>query len=333
MSSSQNFKAYLVTKKKDKKAEASIVTRTLKDLPPGEVIIRVAYSSLNYKDALSATCSPGVTKHYPHVPGIDAAGEVEESQAVQFKPGDKVLITGYDFGSNTDGGYSQFVRVPAEWVVPLPENLSLKQSMILGTAGFTAAIGVQLIQRNGVLPENGEVVVTGATGGVGSIAVALLAKLGYQVVASTGKADAHDFLKQLGAFRIIGRSEFDDQSGLPLLKGVWAGGIDTVGGNTLTTLLKSVNVQGSVAACGVVAGPKLDLTVFPFILRGVNLLGIDSALWPRESRHNIWRKFANEWKLENLEAMSKTIGMEKLDGYIAQILKGKIRGRIVVKIE
>lgn len=301
-------------------------------MPEGDVIIRVAYSSLNYKDALSATGSPGVTKNYPHVPGIDAAGEVEQSQDARYKPGDKVLVTGYDLGSNTDGGYSEYIRVPADWVVPLPENLSLKQSMMLGTAGFTAAIGVQLIQRNGVMPDSGEVVVTGATGGVGSIAVAILAKLGYQVVASTGKADAHEFLKQLGAHRIVDRSEFNDTSGRPLLKGVWAGGIDTVGGNTLSTLIRSVNVQGAVAACGVVAGPKLDLTVFPFILRGVNLLGIDSALWPREPRHEIWRKFADDWKLDNLDAITQTIGLDELDEYVALILKGKIRGRIVVKI-
>ncbi len=332
MTSPQNFKAYLVTKNEENKASAAIVSRTLPDLPPGDLLIRVAYSSLNYKDGLSASGSPGVTKNYPHVPGIDAAGEVEQSQDSRYKPGDKVLVTGYDLGSNTDGGYSEYIRVPGDWVVPLPENLSLKQSMMLGTAGFTAAIGVQLIQRNGVMPDSGEVVVTGATGGVGSIAVAILAKLGYNVVASTGKADAHDFLKQLGAHRIVDRSEFNDTSGRPLLKSVWAGGIDTVGGNTLSTLIRSVNVQGAVAACGVVAGPKLDLTVFPFILRGVNLLGIDSALWPREPRHEIWRKFANDWKLNNLDAISRTIGLEELDEYVALILKGKIRGRIVVKI-
>jgi len=332
MGSVKNFKAYLVTKSDGEKASGAIVMRTVDDLPPGDVLIRVAYSSLNYKDGLSATGSPGVTKQYPHVPGIDAAGEVEESQDPRYKPGDAVLVTGYDLGTNTDGGYSEYIHVPGEWVVPLPKNLSLHQSMMVGTAGFTAAIGVSLLQRNGVLPESGEVVVTGATGGVGSIAVALLAKLGYRVVASTGKSDAHDFLMALGATRVIDRSEMEDISGRPLLKTVWAGGIDTVGGNTLTTLIKSVNVQGSVAACGVVAGPKLDLTVFPFILRGVNLLGIDSALWPREPRHEIWRKFSSEWKLDVLETMVQTIGLDQLEDYVGRILKGKILGRIVIKI-
>ncbi|MFZ5516632.1 MAG: YhdH/YhfP family quinone oxidoreductase [Candidatus Zhuqueibacterota bacterium] len=332
MGSANNFRAYLVTKTDGEKATGAIVTRTVNDLPPGDVLIRVAYSSLNYKDGLSATGSPGVTKNYPHVPGIDAAGEVAESQDSRYAPGDYVLVTGYDLGANTDGGYSEYIRVPGEWVVPLPKNLSLHQCMMIGTAGFTAAIGVSLIQRNGVLPDSGEVVVTGATGGVGSIAVALLAKLGYRVVASTGKSDAHDFLMQLGATRIIDRSEMEDISGRPLLKSVWAGGIDTVGGNTLTTLIKSVNVQGSVAACGVVAGPKLDLTVFPFILRGVNLLGIDSALWPREPRHEIWRKFASDWKLDVLETISQTIVLDDVEEYVGRILKGKIQGRIVIKM-
>jgi putative YhdH/YhfP family quinone oxidoreductase len=255
------------------------------------------------------------------------------SNSNQFQANEKVLVTGYDLGSNTDGGYAEYIRVPAEWVVPLPEKLSLKESMIYGTAGFTAAICVDLLQRNQVRPEQGEIVVSGATGGVGCLAVAILAKEGYQVVASTGKSDAHNFLKKLGAERIIPREALNDDSNRPLLKSTWAGAIDTVGGNTLATIVKSIKVQGSVAACGVVAGPKLDLTVFPFILRGVNLLGADSALWPAGPRKEIWHKLSTIWKIENLESISQTIGLEDLDYYVAKILKGAIQGRTVVEIK
>ncbi len=326
------YKAYLATKDDENRANTSIVERGFNELPQGEVVIKVAYSSLNYKDALSATGNPGVTKIYPHVPGIDAAGVVVTSKSDQFKVNDKVLVTGYDLGANTDGGYAEYIRVPADWIVPLPEKLTLKESMIYGTAGFTAAICVAQLQRNGVRPEQGEVVVSGASGGVGCIAVTILAKEGYRVVASTGKADAHDFLKVLGATRVVGREEVNDQSGRPMLKSIWAGAVDTVGGNTLSTIVKSTKVQGSVAACGVVAGPKLDLTVFPFILRGVNLLGADSALWQMEPRRKLWRRLATDWKIDNLELISQTIRLEELDGYVAKILKGQIRGRTVVEI-
>ncbi|UCE06064.1 MAG: YhdH/YhfP family quinone oxidoreductase [bacterium] len=327
-----SYKAYLVTKDEENRASASVVDRSFNELPQGEVVIKVVYSSLNYKDALSATGNPGVTKNYPHVPGIDAAGIVMASEYDRFEVNDKVLVTGYDLGSNTDGGYAEYIRVPAEWVVPLHENLTLKESMIYGTAGFTAAICVAQLQKNGVRPDQGEIVVSGASGGVGCIAVAILAKEGYQVVASTGKTNAHDFLKELGAARIISREELNDQSGRPMLKSIWAGAVDTVGGNTLTTIVKSTMVQGSVVACGVVAGPKLDLTVFPFILRGVNLLGADSALWPMSSRQQLWHKLATNWKVDKLESICHTIGLEQLDEYVAKILKGQIRGRIVVAI-
>jgi acrylyl-CoA reductase (NADPH) len=326
------YKAYLVTKDAENRASASIVKRKFTELPPGEVVIKVACSSLNYKDALSVTGSPGVTKNYPHVPGIDAAGVVVASESGQFKINDKVLVTGYDLGANTDGGYAEYIRVPADWIVPLPENLTLKESMIYGTAGFTAAICVAQLQRNGVRPEQGEVVITGASGGVGCVAVAILAKEGFQVVASTGKPEAHDFLKKLGATRVIGREELNDQSGRPMLKAVWAGAVDTVGNNTLATIVKSTIVQGSVAACGVVGGPKLDLTVFPFILRGVNLLGADSALWQMEPRRKLWHKLATDWKIDDLESISQMIGLDELDEHVAKILKGQIRGRAVVEI-
>jgi acrylyl-CoA reductase (NADPH) len=328
----ESYKAYLVSKDSENRVSASIVDRPCEALPQGEVVIKVAHSSLNYKDALSATGNPGVTRNFPHVPGIDAAGIVVASESDQFKVNDQVLVTGYDLGSNTDGGYAEYIRVPADWVVPLPDSLTLKESMIYGTAGFTAAICVAQLQKNGVSPGQGEVVVSGASGGVGCLAVAILAKEGYQVVASTGKIDAHDFLKELGAARIIGREDLNDQSGRPMLKSVWTGAVDTVGGNTLATIVKSTMVQGSVAACGVVAGPKLDLTVFPFILRGVNLLGADSALWPMKPRRELWHKLATDWKIDKLQSISGTIGLEDLDEYVAKILKGQILGRTVVGI-
>lgn len=326
------YRAYLVTKDANQHATAAVTERPLDALPPGEVIIKVAYSSLNYKDALSATGHPGVTKNYPHVPGIDAAGTVVSSESQLYQPGDKVLVTGFDLGSNTDGGFAEYIRVSAEWVVPLPTNLTLKESMIYGTAGFTAAICVSQLQKIGLRPEHGEVVVSGASGGVGCIAVAILAQAGYQVVASTGKPQAHDMLRQLGAARIIGREELNDLSGRPLLKGIWAGAIDTVGGNTLSTIIRSLKIQGSVAACGNVADHKLELTVYPFILRGVNLLGADSALWPKNSRLELWKKLANEWKIDKLESLSHAIGLEDLNEHVAKILKGGVLGRILVAI-
>ncbi len=332
MSLPASYRAYLVTKDDNQNVSAAVTERPFDSLPPGDVVIKVSYSSLNYKDALSATGHPGVTKNYPHVPGIDAAGTVVVSESDHFQPGDKVLVTGYDLGSNTDGGFAEYIRVPAEWVVPLPNNLTLKESMIYGTAGFTAAICVSQLQKIGLKPDQGEVVVSGASGGVGCLAVAILAKEGYQVVASTGKPEAHDLLKRLGAKRIIGRDELNDLSGRPLLKGVWAGAIDTVGGNTLSTIIRSIKVQGSVAACGNVADYKLDLTVYPFILRGVNLLGADSALWPRDSRLELWNKLANQWKIDSLESLSHTIHLEHLTEYVPKILKGGILGRTLVEV-
>ncbi|NOZ60062.1 MAG: YhdH/YhfP family quinone oxidoreductase [Calditrichaeota bacterium] len=328
----QPFRAYLATKDDSGDTHAEIVPRNLSDLPQGDVTIQVAYSSLNYKDALSATGVYGVTRNYPHVPGIDAAGIVARSENSDFQPGDRVLVTGYDLGADTDGGYEEYIRVPADWVVPLPLDLSLKQGMILGTAGFTAAIGINAALENNLKPSAGEVVVTGATGGVGSIAVALLAKEKFQVVAVTGKADAVDFLKFLGASRVIGREELNDQSNKPLLKMVWAGGMDTVGGNTLSTLVRSTRNHGVISACGVVAGAELNLTVYPFILRGVRLIGVDSAQWPKEPRWKIWRRLAHEWKIEQLEDIATTIQLEQLPEYIEKILQGKIRGRVVVEI-
>lgn len=329
----EKYNAYLAKRDDKGTISAALVSRSIDSLPEGEVTIQVVYSSLNYKDALSATGRPGVTKNYPHVPGIDAAGVVVESDSLQFNVHDKVLVTGYDLGSNTDGGFAEFIRAPAAWIVPLPETLSLKESMIFGTAGFTAALCVQALQRNGVAPENGDVLVTGATGGVGSIAVALLAKEGYSVIASTGKKDADDFLKQLGAVEIIDRDELDQELDPPLLRGRYQGAVDTVGGRTLSTVIKSIKLQGSVACCGLVGGRELNLTVFPFILRGVNLQGVDSMHWLMKPRLEVWKKLAGPWKLPVLESITKTIGMDQLDEHVAAILKGQVRGRTVLAIK
>jgi putative YhdH/YhfP family quinone oxidoreductase len=326
------FTCYLVEKDSQDQFKSGLARRSLTDLPEGEVLIRVAYSSLNYKDALAATGRPGVARKFPHIPGIDAAGEVAESTSADFKPGQKVLVTGYDLGAGRWGGWSEYARVPAEWVIPLPAGLSLVESMRLGTAGFTAALSVDAIRRHEITPQSGEIVVTGATGGVGSLAVSMLSKLGYTVVAVTGKADRHDWLRQLGAARVIGRGDVDVKGGNPLLKAVWAGAVDTVGGNVLATILRSTNIAGCVTACGLVGGAELDTTVFPFILRGVTLCGIDTGWCRRERRLELWRLMAGEWKPARLAEVSTEIELKDVDAPVQRILEGGIAGRTVVHI-
>ena len=248
----------------------------------------MAYSSLNYKDALSARGNKGVTRQYPHTPGIDASGTVIESTSPEFKEGDQVIVTGYDLGMNTLGGFGEFINVPADWVVPLPVGLSLKESMVIGTAGFTAALAMHHLLQCLQKPGDGPLLVTGATGGVGSLAILLASKLGFEVIASSGKSYKQEYLTSLGAKKVIERSAVDDQSGRMLLRAQWAGAIDTVGGNTLATVLKSLQQHGNVAACGNVASPLLNTSVFPFILNGVNLLGVNSATTPMPLRREIW---------------------------------------------
>jgi putative YhdH/YhfP family quinone oxidoreductase len=309
-----------------------IEDRSLADLSQGDVLIRVHYSSLNYKDALSASGHRGVTRTYPHTPGIDAAGVVEESSDDQFQPGDRVLVTGYDLGMNTSGGFGQYVRVPAEWVVEVPGDLSLRESMIYGTAGVTAGLSVLKLQAHGVSPDQGEILVTGATGGVGSLAVGILASDGYPVVAATGKLEAAQFLLDLGAREVIHRDEVRDASGRPLLRGRWAGAVDTVGGEYLATALKSTRIDGAVTCCGLVASPELPITVYPFILRGVSLLGIDSQNCPMAMRLRLWQKLAGEWKLANLNDLASECSLDGLEVEIERILQGKQRGRVVVDL-
>ena len=326
------FKALITEEISPKQFSRRIDTRAIADLPPGEVLIKVAYSSLNYKDALSATGNPGVSKNFPHTPGIDAAGTVADCSDGSFSPGQEVLVTGYDLGMNTSGGFGQYIRVPSAWVVPLPDGLSLRDSMVLGTAGFTAALSVLKLVANGVAPDQGEILVSGATGGVGSIAVALLSKAGYHVVASTGKTSEEAMLKELGATAIIHRDELLKGSERPMMKERWAGAIDVVGGATLTAALKSTCYGGTVTCCGLVGSADLNVNVFPFILRGVSLLGIDSVQCPMKLRLEVWHKLAAQWRLDNLSAAVHEIGLEGLEHAIQTMLKGEARGRTVISL-
>lgn len=328
----EQFRCFLVEKSAEDKVETTIAERPVSDLPAGEVLIEVAYSSLNYKDALAARGHPGVVRHFPHVPGIDAAGTVVESQSEAFRLGDRVIASGYGLGSEHWGGWAECIRVPADWVVPLPEGLSLREAMIYGTAGFTAALSVEALERHEISPEAGDVLVTGATGGVGIMAVKLLAHLGYRVVASSGKTDQFDWLKHQGASQVIARSEVNDQSARPLLSARWAGAIDAVGGNTLATVLRSSKVGGCVAACGLVGGADLPVTVYPFILRGVILAGIGSAWIPRDHRLAIWQKLAAEWKLDRLAEIAEETSLDRLTESVEAIFAGHIRGRVVVAL-
>lgn len=323
----------VVIENEDGKFSRNIVTKNISELPQGEVLINVKYSSLNYKDALSATGNKGVTRSYPHTPGIDAAGIVEESTNMNFQPGDEVFVTGYDLGMNTSGGFSQYIRVPGDWVVKRPKNLTLKESMIFGTAGFTAAISIDKLVNHGIQPKDGDILVTGATGGVGSVAVSILNKLGYNVIAATGKPELKAFMLNLGAKDIILRDELNDQSGRLLLKERWAGVIDTVGGNILGTALKSVRYGGCVTCCGNVASHELSTTVYPFILRGVSLLGVDSVQYPTNLRINLWDKLSKEWKIENLHENVEEISLEEVSDKIDQILKGKLNGRTIINLD
>ncbi|MEA3222680.1 MAG: YhdH/YhfP family quinone oxidoreductase [Thermodesulfobacteriota bacterium] len=324
------FSAYQV-KKIDDKFIGKVERLKISDLPQGDVLIKVTCSSFNYKDGLSATGNPGVTRKYPHIPGIDAAGVVVESASSGFKPGDEILITGYDLGMDTDGGFAQYCRVPSDWVVPLPKGLSLKEAMLFGTAGFTAALCVNHLIHNRVTPENGPVLVTGASGGVGSVAVSILAKLGYDVTASSGKKDQYEFLKKIGAGEVISRQDVQEDSNRPFLKPQWAGVVETVGGKTMEYVLRTTKYMGSVASCGLVGGANFATTVFPFIIRGVSLLGVDSVQCPMGLRLKIWNKLSCSWKPDTLDLLSSTIDLDGIDAAVKDILNGKIKGRTLVE--
>jgi acrylyl-CoA reductase (NADPH) len=327
----QAFKAMVVSETAEQKFVREIRQRELSDLPAGELLVEVKYSSLNYKDALSASGNKAVTRKYPHTPGIDAAGVVATSSTSQFGAGDQVIVTGFDLGMNSSGGFGQYISVPAAWAVKLPQGLTLKESMGCGTAGLTAALCLLRLMAFGLTKDSGEVLVTGATGGVGSIAVGILSKLGFNVVAAAGKTGERDFLTQLGAKTIISREEANDASGRPLQKGRWAGVVDTVGGNILATAIKSTKYGGLVAACGNVMSADLAVSVYPFILRGVSLLGVDSVEIPMTTRIRTWQKLAHDWKLD-LSGIVSECALEELSPKIDLILKGGIRGRVVVDL-
>lgn len=322
-----NFKRLLITENLDGTFTNQIVESTAEDLPTNDLLIKVHYSSLNFKDALSATGNKGVTRIYPHTPGIDAAGEIISSNSSDFKPGDKVIVTGHDLGMNTSGGFSEYIFVPAHWAIPLPDGLSLQESMIIGTAGLTAAMCIDKLQTIGV--KSGKVIVSGATGGVGSMAIMMLNRLGYEPIAFSRKESSVEWLKELGATEVIHSMAVNEKV---LLKPLFSGGIDTVGGNILSNIIKQILPNGGVASCGMALSPNFDITVFPFILRGISLLGVDSAEATDSWKANLWSKLANEWKPEKLSEITKTVSLEELWPEIEKIKAGKQLGRVVVKL-
>lgn len=328
---SETFRA-VVVREADGTFTRSVEKRSVDDLPEGEVLVRVAWSSLNYKDALSATGNRGVTKRFPHTPGIDAAGEVVASSNEAIDAGTRVTVTGYDLGMNTPGGWGELIRVPAGWVIPLPNGMSEAECMAAGTAGLTAALSALEVERGGVRPDDGDVLVTGATGGVGSLAVSILATGGYRVVAATGKPDEKAFLEGLGASAVIGRDEVDADPDRPMLSGRWASVVDTVGGPLLAAALKAVKPLGVVTCCGLVASPKLETTMFPFILRGVRLVGIDCAECPIETRRALWDRLAGPWKIDRIEEMVRDVSLDEVSAEVDHMLAGKSRGRVRLKV-
>ncbi|WP_085993547.1 acryloyl-CoA reductase [Oceanobacillus senegalensis] len=323
----------LVVNKKDEDFSMDIKKLNFDDLPEGEVFIRVHYSSVNYKDSLASIPNGKIIHTYPQVPGIDLAGEVVSSTDDRYKEGDPVIATSYEIGVSHFGGYSQYARIPSKWIVPLPKGLSLKESMIIGTAGITAALSVQSLVENDITPEVGKILVTGATGGVGSFAIAILSKLGYEVVASTGKEEKHDFLKRLGADSIVSREEVYDGSVKALGKQKWTAAVDPVGGEGLASILSQIQYGGSVAVSGLAGGNNVPTTVFPFIIRGINLLGIDSVYCPMETRQKIWKLLATEYKPVDMNVlMQQEITIEQLPSVLPTLLKGGAVGRTIVKL-
>lgn len=328
------YKALVVREEENGGFLRSIEQLDTDHLPDNDVLIRVHYSALNYKDALSATGHKGITRQFPHTPGIDAAGEVISDRAKLFHPGQQVLVTSYDLGMNTAGGFGEYIRVPAEWVIPLPEGMTLRRAMILGTAGFTAALALHKMEQSGQKPEMGPVLVTGSTGGVGTMALMLLKKAGYQTIASTGKPEPAAFLRKLGADEIQPRSEWVDESNKPFLKTRCAGAIDTVGGKTLSTILKSAGLNANIAVCGLVDQPEFSTTVYPFIIKGNNLLGVESATCDRLTRMHLWNALATHWTIDYPEEAVQEVDLQTLNELcIPQILAGQAKGRVLLKHE
>jgi putative YhdH/YhfP family quinone oxidoreductase len=312
------------------KSIGKLVQLSLDDLDAGEVVIRAHYSGVNYKDALAATGAGKVIRRFPCVGGVDVSGVVESSSDARFKAGDQVLVTSYDMGVAHDGGFAEYVRVPADWVVPLPSGLTLFDAMVLGTAGFTAALAIHRLEQNELTPAKGKVIVTGATGGVGSLAVRMLSQLGYHVVALTSKASEADYLSVLGAKEIVLRSEIDFASKRPLEKAQWAGALDAVGGETLAWLARTMQAEGAIASFGNAGGIELHTTVLPFILRGVKLLGVDSAATPMPLRQQMWQRLASDLQIKELAMIAHPIGLSELSAACASLIQGTSRGRYVV---
>lgn len=324
------FKAFRV-EEKDGGFISSVKEMEFNTLKENEILIKVHYSSLNYKDALSASGNKGVTKSYPHTPGIDAVGTIEESNSDDFHSGEKVIVTSYDLGMNTDGGFAEYIQVPSAWAVKLPEPLTMKEAMMYGTAGLTAGMSILRLTEL-VKPDDGKIAVSGATGGVGALSVSILSKLGYSVIAITGKETERDYLINLGADEILLRNEIENLDKKPLLKPLYAGAIDTVGGVILENIIKSTQSMGAITCCGNVASPKIDLTVFPFILRGISLIGIDSQTYPMIYREIVWNKLAHAWKPKQLHNTCNEIKLEEIQSKIDLMLKGKLKGRTVISL-
>lgn len=326
------FRALRVFKETDGTFRHEIVSRQTTELPADDLLIDVKYSSLNYKDALSATGAPGVTRAYPHTPGIDAVGTVLESNRDEHQVGDVVIVTGFKLGMDRDGGFGQRIRVPAEWALPKPVRLSLRDCMIVGTAGLTAALCVHKLKLLGMTPDSGPILVTGSTGGVGSFAVSLLVHLGYEVYAVTGKATQHQFLQSIGATRILTRAEFMEGAHRALLRESWGGVVDTVGGEMLMHAIKGLRYSCSATACGLVSSPKFPGSVFPFILRNVNLLGVDTAETPMPERKLMWDKLSSDWRPSNLDKLSHFYSLDTVMTGINKLLQGKMVGRGVLDL-
>lgn len=329
---SQTFNA-LVVNKEEENFTVKVQSLTVQDLPEGEVLIQVSYSGINYKDSLASIPNGNIVRSYPFVPGIDLAGVVVSSEDPRFKEGDEVIATSYEIGVSHFGGYSEYARVKADWIVPLPKGLTLKEAMTIGTAGFTAALCVQRLEENGLTPDKGPVLVTGATGGVGSFAISILAARGYQIEASTGKASESEYLKNLGANEILSREDVYDGKVKALGKQKWAAAVDSTGGEILASVISQIHYGGAVAACGLTAGTKLPTTVFPFILRGVDLLGVDSVYCPMETRAKTWERLSTDFKPTNLDDfIQQEVTLQELPDALPTLLEGKVKGRIIVRL-
>jgi putative YhdH/YhfP family quinone oxidoreductase len=326
------MRAFVVKQRPDGSVESAIGAVPTAELPPGDVVVRVHYSSLNYKDALAARGHRGVVRSLPHVPGIDASGEVVESASPKYRPGQSVIVTSFELGADRFGAWAEYIRVPADWIVPLPNDISARDAMIFGTAGLTAAMCVEVFHERGVVPDSGDVVVTGASGGVGAMAVGMLSRIGYSVAAVSGKPRSRELLSRLGAKRILTREQAIDTSDRPLLKAQWTGAVDTVGGAMLATTVRSTMPRGVVTVCGLVGGAELSLTVYPFILRAVQLVGIESAWYPAEKRATLWQRMASDWRPAVFEEIGKEVTLDELPPQIDAILQGGITGRVIVRV-